>query len=258
MPRRLAGNRRAAPERSASQESEQEQEQQQSRALPAYEPPFLPLHRSALDTFNNRVPESHTKVEKEIANTLKLLTSVASDIGQRANAKEDLLAALERAARASVDAAAKLQQSKFILAEIGRVETHRWSEDNDRQAQLRARRGAARANANGDSDDDAGEDSDDSPGEGNGGGDNAEGDEDAGDGDEAKARREARARRKAEARQAKAASEAMKPVAVEEGVWGRYKSAYAEKMDAYEERTSQEKYSPQLFLDAVYFLPSLL
>ena len=253
MSRRLTGNRRTAPERSVSQESEQ-QEQQQSRALPAYEPPFLPLHRSALDTFNSRVPESHAKVEKEIANTLKLLTSVASDIGQRANAKEDLLAALERAARASVDAAAKLQQSKSILAEIGRVETHRWSEDNDfRQAQLRARRGAA----NQDSDDGAGEDSDDSPDE-DSGGDNAEGDGDA-DGDETRARREARARRKAEAgRQAKAASEAMEPVAVEEGVWGRYKSAYTEKMDAYEERTSQEKYSSHLFLDAVYFLPSLL
>ncbi|KAF8245648.1 hypothetical protein K440DRAFT_586945 [Wilcoxina mikolae CBS 423.85] len=134
--------------------------QRSSQALPAYEPPILPLHGTALEIITDKIPKTHNSIEPQITAALKILTSVASDLGERTTKRDDpkraekqkLLDALEQAARATVDASMKLQDSKEILAEIGDVEARRY------EIGAQARRGRARARraaANADSEDEA-------------------------------------------------------------------------------------------------------
>jgi len=177
---------------------------QRSHVLPAYEPPILPLHRTALEVVTDKIPKTHGSVESQISAALRVLTSVASDLGERTIKRDDpnyaekqkLLVALEQAARATVDASMKLQDSKEILKSIGGVETKRY---DTAAAARRGRARARRAAANADS------------------GDEAEGE----------------------------GEDKMEPVSVGEGLWGRYKAAYAGREEAYEGKSDREKYHPR-------------
>ncbi|KAF8543011.1 zinc-finger of the MIZ type in Nse subunit-domain-containing protein [Trichophaea hybrida] len=130
--------------------------QRSSQALPAYEPPILPLHGTALEIITDKIPRTHNTVESQITAALKILTSVASDLGERTTKRDDpkraekqkFLDALEQAARATVDASMKLQDSKEILAKIGTVETRRHEVGAQaRRGRARARRAAANADS---------------------------------------------------------------------------------------------------------------
>lgn len=171
-------------------------------ALPAYEPPILPLTKTALDTLSTKIPKTHDGIETHIAYALRALTASASELGSLTHSKgpedatkpqrEQKLAELEAAARTVLDAAARLEASKGVVKQLARDEIQRADETEENRVQAR---GAAEE-----------EDEDADP----------EGGDD------------------------------YRPVAVQEGVWGRYKSLCESQAEEYMAKSEKEKWVPPL------------
>ncbi|KAA8904395.1 hypothetical protein FN846DRAFT_907813 [Sphaerosporella brunnea] len=99
---------------------------QRTAALPAYEPPILPLHTGAIETLSTTVPRLYNSPAEYVVSALHELTS---SVGE--NMPQALLDSLENAARGVVDASAKLEGSRNVLAAIVAQERARGTWDMD-------------------------------------------------------------------------------------------------------------------------------
>jgi hypothetical protein len=110
----------------------------QRGTLPAYEPPILPVHPKALDAMTGTMPSLYDNPSKLLNAALSSLTEAAAAAGSRENTPKALLDQLEQAARSVVDASAKLNGSKSVVAKIAGEERARgvWDDEGeDEEAQ---------------------------------------------------------------------------------------------------------------------------
>jgi len=179
-------------------------QQRVATGLPAYEPPILPLHKDGLQVLNT-IQTSSSSVEKYLTTTLQLLTTAASDLGERTSKdhedtpakaeRQKVLDALELAARKTVDTGAKLQNLEELIRNLATTE----SKIIQQAELLRHQRAAERRQAGADSSDE--------------------------DGNESENENQAN----------------YGVVKVEEGLWSRYKSEFESRMEEYEVQSDMQK-----------------